>query len=382
MKHHSSGTALFKRIFFLPGMLLACLIAIAQNKTEFATHVQGKVKRSNGAYKFIQSFDAMPDTRASSLARTATKIEDVVCSLPQLNPPMGFNVENGMATYAGKLKDKEPSLKVFCYLRYLEKNAHTGTIKTSMDGADLYFDINAFDLFHQIGNYWRDCDKIKFPIFFEELPVTGSTADYIQTTIKGRTVRFVTTGKALFIPLTRKEFLQFLIARDNHRIRENKDLINDENKQIADTKKNISDPVYQSLKSTLEQTISTMEEQIKRLNKETESLQKKIAHFHEIMNAMSVEEARAPVRLDYNKKSDELFGLEQLVPADSKEGVLLTRVNPEYYSRSAQAPAAQLIAVYYSWPTAGFEKEPDYVQQTALDIFKQLDYHALKMSMQ
>lgn len=363
-------------------MLLPCIILTAQPKTEFAVHVAGKLKRSSDVYKFIQSFKALPDVKASSLAKTATKIEDAVCSLPQLNPPMGFNAENGVATYDVELKDKEPSLKVFCYLRYLEKDAHTGTIKTSMDGADLYLDINAFDLFHQIGNYWEECDKIKFPIFFEALPVTDSTVDYMQTTIKGRAVRIVATNKPLFIPLTRKEFLQFLIARDNYRIKENRDLVNDENKQITDTKKNISNPIYQSVKSTLEQTIPTMEEQIKKLDKETASLQQKIVHFREVMNAMSTEEAAAPVRLDYNKKSDELFGLEQLVPVGRGEGVLLNRVNPDYYNHSVNAPAAQLIIVYYSWPTIGFEKNPDYVQQTALDIFKQLNYHALKMSLQ
>lgn len=381
MNHHHSGIARFKRIVFLFGMFLP-VIAVGQNKTRFAVHSQGKIKRSTSIYKFIQHFKAMPDARATSLAKTATKIEDALCSLPGLNPPMGFNAEAGVATYAEKLKDKEPALSVYCYLRYLEKDPHTGTIKTSMDGADLYFDINAFDLFDQIGNYWQDCDKINFPVFFEALTVTDSTADYIQTTVRERTVRLVTTGQPLFIPLTRKEFLQFLIARDTYRIKENQDLINDENKQIAETKKNISDPVYQSVKPTLEKTIATIEEQIRKLNKETGSWREKIGHFHEVLNAMSAKEAAAPARLDYHKKSDELFGLEQLVAPDSREGVLLTRVNPAYYRHSAQAPVAQLITVYYTWPTIGFEKDPDYVQQTALDIFEQLDYHALKTSMQ
>ena len=381
MKCYQLNIILFKKIFFLACMLLTCIIAVAQIKTEFAMHVPGKLKRSSEVYKFIQSFKAIPDAKAFSLAKTATKIEDAVCSLPQLNPPIGFNAENDVATYDLELKNKEPSLNVFCYLRYLKKDLHTGAIKTSMDGADLYFNINEFDLFHQIGNYWEECDKIKFPIFFEALPVTDSTADYMQTAIKGRTVRIVTTNKPLFIPLTRKEFLQFLIARDNYRIKENRDLVNDENEQITDTKKNISNPIYQSVKSRLEQTITTMEEQIKKLNGETTSLQQKIVHFREVMNAMSTEEAAAPARLDYNKKSDELFGLEQLVPVGRREGVLLNRVNPDYYNHSVNAPAAQLITVYYYWPTIGFEKDPDYLQQTALDIFKQLNYHALKMSL-
>ena len=96
---------------------------------------------------------------------------------------------------------------------------------------------------------------------------------------------------------------------------------------------------------------------------------------------MPVEEAGAPARLDYNKKSDELFGLEQLVPASDKKGILLTRVNPDYYNYSSDAPAAQLITIYYSWPSVGYESDPDYVQQAVLDIFRQLDYHALKMSL-
>jgi len=382
MNYQLLNSLFFKKLFVLTGLLLPCIIAATQTKPDFAMHVAGKLTRSQDVYKFIHGFKAIPDSKAASLAKTATQIQDAICKLPQLNPPTGFDANNGVATYDVELKNKEPQLKVFCFLRYLENDTHTGKVITSMDGADIYFDINAFDLFDQIGNYWQECDKIKFPIFFEELPITDSSADYIQTTVKGRTVRIIKTNRPLFIPLSRKEFLQFLIARDHLRIKENQRLMNDGKKQIADTKKNISDPLYQSLKSALEQTIPAIEQQIEKLDKEIESLQQKIVHFYGVMNAMSAEEAAAPARLDYNKKSDELFGLEQLVPVDRREGVLLQRINPGYYNYSANAPAAQLITVYYSWPVIGFAEDPDYVQQTALDIFNQVDYHVLKMSIQ
>jgi hypothetical protein len=98
---------------------------------------------------------------------------------------------------------------------------------------------------------------------------------------------------------------------------------------------------------------------------------------------MTAQDAAAPARMDYNKKSNsQQFGaLEQLVPVGRREGVMLTKINPNYYNKSAQVPVAQMIMVYYAWPKIGFEQDPDYLQQKTIDIFNQLDYHALKESM-
>jgi hypothetical protein len=62
----------------------------------------------------------------------------------------------------------------------------------------------------------------------------------------------------------------------------------------------------------------------------------------------------------------------------------LYKINAGYYDRSATAPAAQIITVYYDLPNLTvFEKtQLNYLEKKTLDIFNHLDYHALKMSMQ
>jgi hypothetical protein len=385
----------YRKVLFLICLISAEFISMAQLKNEHAENVPGKLFRDNKVSSFINGAKAMPGAKAASLVKTINKILAELYRSPQLNPPTGFNAHTGVSANQTDLSDAAPMAKVFCFLRYLIKSTNAGSVKQSEDGADLYLELNALNsFFDQTGNFWKECDEAHFPLFFEAIPITDSTENYIEINFKnygfphvsnnvpGSPIRIVlANSKPLLIPLTRKEFVQFLIARDKYRIKENETTINDEKKEIAQTKKNISDPVYQSVKSTLQQTIGPMEDQLKKLNSATELLQKKIAHFSDVINKMSSNEATAPARLDEKKQSDELFGLEQLVPAGRKEGVLLTRVNPNYYNASSNAPAVQFITVYYSWPTIGFASAPDYLQQTTIDVFHHLDFQQLKESM-
>jgi hypothetical protein len=375
--------------------MFAGFTLMAQPNTGHAENIPGKLFRDNKVSSFINGSKAMPAAKAASMIKIINKILAELYRSPQLNPPTGFNAQTGVSANHPDLSGKAPMAKIFCFLRYLEKNTNTGGVKQSEDGADLYLELNALNsFFNQVGNFWKDCDEAHFPLFFEEIPVIDSNENYIEISFKNYGFPYVSNNvfnspirivlansKPLLIPLTRKEFVQFLIARDKYRIKENESLINDEKKEIAETKKNISDPTYQSVKSTLQQTIKPMEDQLKKINDETEFLKKKIAHFFEIIKSMSPREANAPARLDEKKHSDELFGLEQLVPAGRKEGVLLTRINPNYYDASPNAPAVQLITVYYSWPSVGFSSEPDYLQQATMDVFRHLDFHQLKESM-
>lgn len=378
--------AYFKILFFLPFMILPCIVCIAQVRIEHAEHMQGTLKREQQTLKFIRSFKVMPDAKASSLAITTGKIMDVICRLPQLNPPTGFDAKVNVAGSDLGLKEPEPRFQVYCYLRYLVKDPHTGTVKQSMDGADIYLHINAFDLFHQMGNYWEDCNKTNFPLFFEQVSLLDSTNDYFTFQYKGDPIRIVlANNKSLFVPLTRKEFVQFLIARKNFQVKEDQGIIADLQKTIKETGETLAHPtpyLTPEVKKALANGIATQEKQIADFNEEIKKKQMKIKQYHEFLDDMTAQEAAAPTRLNYNKKSDELVGgLEQLVPIGRREGVMLTKINPGYYNRAPNAPAAQMISLYYAWPKIGFEQDPDYLQQAALDIFNQLDYHQLKESM-
>jgi hypothetical protein len=373
-----------KKILLLLNILLSGITVMAQVEIVHAENAPGKLTKSGNTLTFIRSFKALPEAKASSLAKTADKLINEVCSMPQLKSPVGFNVNVFTATGGSNLKQKEPVLKVSCFLRYLLKDSRTGEIKKSMDGTDIYLDINAFDVFSQMGNYWEDCSKLKFPLFFEEVALSDSTNDYIAFKYKGWPIRMVLANKKqLFVPLTRKEFLQFLLARGQKILKENEDALQTsyESKEkiaklVAAQSGTDKDYAASSLKS-VDYTIEQWKKNIEKQQEENEACKS-------LLNSMKPEEATSPARMDYNKKGNGLsMGcINQLVPVGRKEGVMLTKINPAYYDHSANASAAQMIMVYYAWPVVGYEEDPDYLQQITLDIFNHLDYHALKMSMQ
>lgn len=372
----------FKKLFFFIYALLVCITTTAQVRIEHAEQTKGTLQKDQQALKFIRSFKVLPDAKATSLANTVNKMMDIICRATQLNPPMGFDAKVSVATSDLGLKETEPRLKVFCYLRYLIKGDN-GRVKKSMDGTDLYLAINWFDLFHQAGNYWQDCSELKLPLFFEEIPLSDSTNDYISFKYKGDEMRMVlANNKPFFVPLTRKEFVQFLIARGRQALKTDREALETSHKSKATITKlmateNESDKAYAA------STLKSIDHGIEQWQKNIQQQEIEIQTCQTLLNTMTPKEAAAPARMDYNKKSNSprFGGLDQLVPVGRREGVMLMKINPNYYNTSVQAPVAQLITLYYVWPSFGFVHDPDYLQQKTIDIFNQLDYHKLKESM-
>jgi len=354
----------------------------AQVRIEHAEHTQGTLKKDQQALKFIRTFKYLSDAKAASLANTVNKIMDFVCQSSQLNPPVGFDAEVNVAASNLEFKTATPQLEVFCYLRYLIKG-NDGRVKKSMDGADLNLCINRFDAFSQAGNYWQACDQLKLPLFFEEIPLSDSTNDYISFKYAGHDIRMVLANKKpFFVPLTRKEFIQFLIARGGQALKDDQEALEASRKSKATITKlmateNESDKAYSA------SALKSIDDGIGQWQKNIEQQKIEIRSCQSFLNAMTPQEASAPARMDYNKKSNsqQFGGLGQLVPFGRSEGVMLVKINSGYYNKSSQAPVAQMIMVYYAWPTVGFAQDPDYLQQKTIDIFNQLNYHQLKESM-
>jgi hypothetical protein len=370
--------------------LPACLFLLsyglvhAQIRIEHAPREQGTLKRNPKVLTFIRGFKAMPEVKASSLANTADKIMDAVCALPQVSSPTGYNAKVNVAAAALDIKDKQPMLTIYSYFRYLVRDSRYTGIKESMDGADLFLKINAFDIFRQMGNYWEQCSKLHLPLFFEAPALTDSTPDYIEFHYKGGPLRIVTAGsRPLYIPLTRKEFIQFMIAEDELALKDYNEALKTSREGEEQIKKmmasqNESDRAYSA------QALKSMDNSMAQGEKNVAGLHEEIGDCRSLLAKMGAGDANAPARLDYNKKggATAMASLERLVPVGREEGVLLVKMNPAFYQRGPDAPTAQMILVYYAWPTVGFSGEPDYLQQAVLDAFRHLDYHRLKESLQ
>ena len=379
--------AFLKNVLLFTAMLLPCMVLTAQVKIDNLPEAPGKVMRKHNTAAFLNSFKILPAAKVASLANAAEKMMDVICRSPHLDPPVGYNAKLNVAASDLGMKEKEPRLQVYCYLRYLTKDSRYTGVKESLDGADLYMKINDFEIFAQMGNYWEDCSNIKFPLFFEAPALTDSTNDYIEFNYKGGPVRIVMAGsKPLYVPLTRKEFVQFLVAREHYRVKNDESLMTDLQKNKKQTQETLANPpaiLGDDVKAALTAGIATTDKQILQTKEEIKKIGQQIDKYQQYIGNMTPAEAAAPVRLDYNKEDDgvAMGGIGQLVPPNRREGVLLVKLNPSFYNHAPGAPLAQMIVMYDAIPMLQYRKQPNYLEQAMLDIFQRIDYHALKESM-
>jgi len=260
--------------------VLCGITAIGQSKFEQAPDEHGKLTIDKNAGQFIKSFKVLTNAKASSLENTVNTIRDAIAKLPKANAPIGYDARIFFSTSAFSLKGDRPTIDVICYLRTLRKDMKTGVISASMDGADLYVKINDFDLFAQMGNYWAACSKLKLPLFFEEIPLTKANEDYIEFQYKGDPLRIVTAGsKPLFVPITRKEFLEFLIARKSFQIKDDQNIIEDLYKTIKEASETLAHPspylTDESVKKALADGITTQEKQVAQFKEEIKKSKRK-----------------------------------------------------------------------------------------------------------
>lgn len=338
-----------------------------------------------------------PDrARAASLKKCLEAQLRIFYQDPSLRPPKGFVAQTSFQLtedpMAGRAGLRACVLATGLY--YLERDPGSGGVKKSMDGTLIGIETNHLNHFlGQVGNFWSACDELKVPEFFEELPVSDSTGDYIELNFKQYGFPHITPDKPfrivpgnsrpVFVPLKRKAFLEFLIAGKNKELKDCQNNIRDDEKIVVEQKKLYTDPLMKSSQSVIANTLVKEKQYIADEKEKIGQLRLRIADYESVLARMGAAEAAAPVRLDYGKylSSDPLEGL---LPVGGKGGTALFTVNPDYYDASGRAPAAQLIIVYYSLPNAaGFAPSHlDYLQQTTEDLFRHLDYHALRMSME
>ena len=374
----------------------------AQQHLVYAEDAPGKITGAEpaGYFKRIDAIKNIDKARSSSLKKCVAKQLAIFYSDPLFNPPKGF-VARTSSSIANDPFASSLSFPAFSFtfdLYYLEKDRKTGEVKTSMDGTLIGMETNATaHFFRQVGNFWKDCDDVNFPLFFEQLPITDSTGDYIELDFKkygypaiapSKPFRIIKrNNKPLFIPLARKEFFQFLIAREKYRIHDNEGTITDLQNSIKESQKTLKNPpayLTDAVKKALADGVASTEKQVAQTREEIKKKQATIKGYEDALNAMSPQEASSAVRIDEQKPVPDFDDLKRLVPYTQSGGVGLYKINPAYYDRSAAAPAIQLIMVYYDLPAASvFEKTSlNYLEKKTLDIFKRLDYHALKVSMQ
>jgi len=390
-----------KKIIYCQIFLTCSIPGLAQNKTVHAENAVGKISGNESAsiYKKIDAVNNIDKTKAASLKRNLTAQLKVFYSDPLFNPPKGFDAKTGFSISTDPFKKNVafPSCAFTFNFHYLDLDSKSGNVKTSMDGTLVGIETNAEDhFFRQVGNFWEPCSNANFPLFFEQLPVTDSTADYIELNFRNYGYAAISPNKPfriikrnekpLFVALSRKEFVQFLIAQKKYEIKEDEKTIASLQKEIKESGKTLKDPspyLTETIKKTIADGIKTTEKQISDNQDAIKQNEQKIKKYESMIKAMSVAESESPARIDENKRIPDSDQLERLVNTGRMEGVGLYKINPDYYDRSPGASAAQLIFVYYEIPNLSvFEKTNfNYLEQKTMDIFNGINYRQLKETM-
>lgn len=390
-----------KKIINAAIFILAAISVSAQQKVVYSEDAIGKITgiETGNIFKQIDAVKNIDRMKAASLKKCLASQLKIFYAHPLLNPPKGFNVSTGFGI------SKDPFAKSILFpscsfafnFYYLNKDIKTGETKISMDGTLVGLETNAEDhFFRQVGNFWEECSNTNFPLFFEQPPISDSTADYIELNFKkygyaaiapDKPFRIVKRNdRPLFVPLNRGEFLQFLIAMKKYQIREDEKKISEIQKEIKETQQTLKTPgsyMTEDVLKALAVGVTNMEKNIAEDKEGIKKEQEKIKEYQSVINAMSPQEANSPARLDENKKTVDFDPLTRMVPAGRMEGVGLYKINPDYYDRSPGASGAQLIFVYYQIPNlSAFEKTNlNYLEKNTITIFNEINYHQLKESM-
>lgn len=390
-----------KKIINAAIFVLTVTSVSAQQKVVYSEDAPGKItgNETGNIFKQINAVKNIDRTKAASLKKCLASQLKIFYGHPLFNPPKGFNVRTsfGISKEPFEKNILFPSCTLAFGLYYLNKDIKSGETKISMDGTLIGLETNAVDhFFGQVGNFWQACSNVNFPLFFERPPISDSTADYIELDFRNygyaaiapdRPFRIIKRNdKALFVPLSRKEFLKFLIAQKKYQIADDEKKIPDLQKNIKQSQETLKNPpsyMTEDVKKALSDGIKNIQKAIDDIKEGILKEQEKIKEYQSLINAMPAPEANSPARLDENKKTVDLDPLTRLVPAGRMEGVGLYKINPDYYDRSPGAPGAQLIFVYYQIPNlSAFEKTNlNYLEKNTITIFNEINYHELKESM-
>ena len=388
-----------KRVLMAGIFFSVTFSAISQQYVSYAENATGKISGNEPTYIFkrIDAVKNIDKTKAASLKKSLASQLKIFFSDPLLNPPVGFNAKTsfGVSTDPFAKNVLFPSCSFEFDFYYLEEK--TGGVKASMDGTLIGMETNAEEhFFRQVGNFWEDCSHANFPLFFEQPPISDSTADYIELNFKNygypaiapdKPFRIVKRNSSpLFVPLTRKEFVEFLIAQKKYEIKEDEKKIPDLQKNIKQSQETLKNPpsyMTEDFKKALAEGVSKIQKAVDETKEEISKKQEKIKQYESMIHAMTAALAASAARLDEDKITDDFDKSKKLVPVGRMEGVGLYKINPSYYDRSAAAPGAQLIFVYYHLTNlSAFEKTQfNYLEKKTMDIFDHLNYHQLKESM-
>lgn len=382
-------------VFFGCGLLLcSTAIAVQAQQNSSPSEIAGKITSAaaNSILSRMASQNNIKGNSAKAFYASLDKQAEIISAVASLNPPIGFDVHLNISpsSYVPQVGDKRYRSTVWLNFFEYYKNKAGKAVTGDEGSAKIEVESNppAFMTFHA-GHYERLDEKLKIPQFFQKIPVTDSTADYVEYNFRSYgfphqygdfSIRVVRKhNKPIFIPFTRREYIQYLIALQKSFIHENEERIINNKREISEGEKTLKDKsIKEEYKTLVPMVIRSNQEGIEKAKKDNDSLQKKIDRYNQIMSSMPQDELSAGANVDMKNFRYSKNEIKDLVPYGRSEGDALFKVNPDYYDNLLPPNAIQAIMVTY-WYHNQFC--PDFLRKEVKGIFEQLDYHKLKESM-
>lgn len=157
-------------------------------------------------------------------------------------------------------------------------------------------------------------------------------------------------NRPVIVPLTKKEYLSFLIKKMSESLENSKDNLEEIKQDLQNEKKQLNDPkTIPELKKVLPQMIEINKKGIKQMTTGLSELEKMINQFHKEINMEPTSPAyikKDPQSVPGDANGNFYYPLTTKEDMNSK---LLYRINPAYYDPALPKTAIQLIILDYHY---------------------------------
>lgn len=366
-------------IFFIANGITAQSVSLSK--------VEGKVTGLpvNGVLKGIVG----PAPTVKAFNYTMGKIIDAAFINRSLAGPVGYDVKvfGSISKFQPQLGEKRNTgmIGIFLYNYIRAKDDVVKRVDESPATIKMY--LNSSHFFSRRAGFFDAYDErlqIQHP--FQQIKMSDSTSDYIEYSFKNYpfnagyyrdfAIRIIRKNdKPVFIPFSRKQYLKYLIAVEDMRLKDLKKDLQSFKNENNKTEKRLADPnekykeilqiAYDGTKKTIAQTESFIEKS-----------EQKISSYKQGISKMTAEECNETAYVDMGRKTDDLTA--QLVDRGRREGHALYIVNPNYYDDKQPPYKTQSVMVVY-WYDPQFC--PPFLQERIKQIVDGIDYHQIKESM-
>lgn len=300
-----------------------------------------------------------PAATVKTFNTTFGKLLDASMASKPLSTPVGFEVKffANISKFQPQLGEKRNTgtFNIFLFNYMVNQSGLMKKVDEAPAFIKMY--LNATDFFTQTAGFFGAYDeRLGIPHPFQSIPVVDSTEDYTTYSFKGYpfnkgyyadfTFRIVRgNNRPVFIPFTRKQYLEYLIAVEKLKIKESEEKTNDFKKELADARKRLAGEKKDDIQKIIRIAIEGNEKAIAREEKWMSDYNDKINGYRAGLADMSAEEENLTAYVDMNRTAN--ARTERLVAPGRREGYALYVVNRHYYDNTQPPMKTQSVMVCY-----------------------------------